>query len=165
MYKYILLFFLILTACGDTEEPFIMPDNAHKLLTNDSTKTWKIARRFNDHVRMNMGHCFLNYRQTYRSDQVLTDNNGEGEDCGESLKAQWEFVTSKKGNHFIKMMSKQLAAMFNIDKDYKFFRIMKLTNEELIVRYNHRQFSDDETSITDIYVPEHINVEDRDFHW
>lgn len=165
MYKYILLLLPFLVACGETNEPFVMPDSAHFLLTTDSSKTWKIARRFNDHVRMNMGTCFLNYRQTYHANLVLTDNNGDGDNCGESLQAKWEFIKSKKRNHFIKMTSKQLPSMFNIDKEYKFFRILKLTEEELIVRYNHRQFSDEETAITDIYVPEYVDVTDRDFHW
>lgn len=85
---------------------FRIPKNAVQLLTVDSIKSWKIARRYNGSTRMNMGDCFLGYRQRFRTSAALSvnssglvqDNNGELRNCGPSLKATWEITTSEKGD-------------------------------------------------------------------
>lgn len=59
------------------DQVYELPENAATLLTGDSTKTWKLARRFNNNVRMNMSPCFLNYRQSFSVDNIVEDNNGK----------------------------------------------------------------------------------------
>lgn len=167
MKKYLLILFVFLSACHNSEEkePYILQANAQKLLTNDSVKTWKISRRFNDGIRMNMGDCFLSYRIAYAADGKVQDNNAQHSDCGPSLTAQWKFVKDAKKNHYIKFNSPQLPELLGIDKKYKYFKVLHLSADELIIEYSHRQFSDKLRTVTDHYVPEHIKVEDRAFHW
>ena len=166
MQKYLLIFSVALFSCAESppEEPYALPENALTLLSSDSTKTWKLARRFNDKTRMNMGDCFLSYRQTYQSDMTLYDNNGEQRDCGETLHATWKFVKDKKGNCYVKWSSAQLPQLMNIEKDYKYFKILHLSADQLTLRFRHK-FSNKVSTITDFYVPEGASVEGRDFHW
>ena len=167
MQKYLFLFIVALFSCAEPspEEPYTLPENALTLLSADSTKTWKLARRFNDKTRMNMGDCFLYYRQTYQSDMTLYDNNGEQRDCGETLRATWKFVKDEKGNCYVKWSSEQLPQLMNIEKDYKYFKILHLSADQLTLQFQHKQFSNKTTTITDFYVPEGVSVEGRDFHW
>ena len=165
MKKYLLISCIVIASCAKPpKEPYLLPDNAMRLLTGDSTKTWKLARRFNNGTRMNMGDCFLAYRQTYRSDMTMHDNNGENADCGETLKATWKFIKDQGENYYIKLSSEQLPALMHIDEDYKFFKITHLSEEQMTLQFNHKQFSNKTSLITAIYVPEHASVEDRDFH-
>ena len=105
------------------------------------------------------------YRQTYLSDMTMHDNNGESANCGETLNATWKFIRDQGDNYYIKLNSKQLPALMNIEEDYKFFKITHLSEEQMIVQFNHKQFSNKTTLITDTYVPEHVSVEDREFHY
>ena len=157
---------LIQLSCSKTEKPpYKLPKNAKSLLTNDSTKTWKLARRFNNETRMNMGDCFLSHRETYKSDMTMHDNSGDHRDCGETIHANWKFTKDKKGNYYIKWMSKELPAIMNITDEYKYFKILHLSDEQLTIQFKHKQFSNKTTTITDIYVPEHVSIKDREFHW
>ena len=166
MRKYLLISCIVIVSCADPEkEPYVPPENAKHLIAGDSAKIWKLARRFNDKTRMNMGDCFLSYRQTYLSDMTMHDNNGEQRDCGETLNAKWEFIKDQKGNYYIKWISEQLPSIMNIEEDYKYFKILHLSDEQLTVQFNHKQFSSKTTTITDFYVPEHVSIEDREFHW
>ena len=83
------LAFLLFSCNGSKSEPYKIPDNAVALISGDSLKTWKIAERYNGKVRMNMGPCFMSYRQTFLKDSSFYDNNGEKRDCGESLEGKW----------------------------------------------------------------------------
>ncbi len=166
MKKYLLISCLVTVSCAEPpQEPYQLPGNAASLLTGDSTKTWKLARRFNGETRMNMGDCFLSYRQTYQSDSTMHDNNGEQSDCGETLHATWHLVRNGSGHYYLKLISDQLSALMNIDEDHKYFKILQLSKDQTTVRFKHQQFSNKATLITDVYVPEDASVEDRDFHW
>ena len=166
MKKYLLIGCIVTVSCAEPpKEPYALPENATNLITGDSTKTWKLARRFNSGTRMNMGDCFLSYRQTYRSDRSMHDNSGEQSDCGETLNATWQFVKDKSNNYYLKLVSDQLPALMNIDQDHKFFKILHLSEEQMTLQFSHKQFSNKATLITDVYVPEHVSVEDREFHW
>lgn len=112
-----------------------------------------------------MGDCFLSHRETYSSDMAMYNNSGEHRDCGETLNATWKFAKDKKGNYYIRIESNQLAELMNIEKDYKLFKVLQLTDEQMTLQFNHKQFSSKKTTITDIYVPENVNVKDREFHW
>lgn len=165
--KYLILVLgLALIACDETEKPaYPLPSNASSLLTGDSTKTWKLARRFNNGTRMNMGDCFLLHRDTYSADFTMHNNSGEQSNCGETLNATWKFTKDKKGNSYIRWTSDQLPQMMNIEADYKAFKILRLSAEQMTLQFTHKQFSDKISTITDIWVPENISVEDREFHW
>lgn len=145
--------------------PYELPKNAKFLLTSDSTKTWKLARRFNNKTRINMGDCFLSHREVYNSNMTMKNNSGEHRDCGETLSATWKFSKDKKGNYYVRISSKQLPELMNTDKDYKLFKILLLTEEQMILQFKHKQFSDKTTTITDIFVPDNVSVEGREFHW
>lgn len=159
---------LLFMRCGGSDEEqrtFILPDNAEELLAGDSSRSWKLARRFNNSTRMNMGDCFLSYRQTYLRNYQMHDNNGEQRDCGVSLKARWKFSQDKQGNAYVKLESEQLPELMGIDKTRKYFKLLSLNGEEMILQFYHKQFSDQKSVITDIYVRNDIKVGDRDFHW
>ena len=94
----------------------------------------------------------------------MHDNNGEGPDCGETLSGTWKFIKDKSDNYYIKWNSKQLPAIMHIEEDYKFFKIIHLSEEQMTLQFNHKFFNKT-ALITDIYVPEHVSVEDREFHW
>ncbi|MEL7003504.1 MAG: hypothetical protein AAFN93_12350 [Bacteroidota bacterium] len=164
IFSFVLLAFLL--SCTEAQEPpHELPKNAKFLLTGDSTKTWKLTRRFNNKTRMNMGDCFLSHRETYSSDLTMHNNSGEYVDCGATLNATWKFVKDKIGNYYVRIESKQLPELMNIEKEYKLFKILNLADEQMTLQFNHKQFSNKTTTITDIYVPENVSVEDREFHW
>ena len=159
---HIILFSLALvTSC--TSDKFILPDNAQKLLTNDSTKTWKIAKRYNGGYRMNMGDCFLSYRVTYNSNGKTTDNNSQNEGCGDSIEANWSFYTNDNGA-YIKLKGENVKTLLNQEEDYKYFKIEALTDTLLIINFKHKQFGNTERTIQDFLVPEDIVVEGRNYH-
>lgn len=161
-----LLVALLIHGCKQEEKPpFPLPKNARQLLTNDSTKTWKLARRFNNDTRMNMGDCFLLHRDTYKAAGTMHNNSGENRGCGKSLDATWNFVKDEHGHYYIRLKSEQLPELMNMDEDYKLFKILHLSNEQMTLQFTHKQFSSKASTIIDVYVPEYISVEDRTFHW
>lgn len=66
---------------------------------------------------------------------------------------------------YIKVSSEQIPQLMNIQEDYKNFKIIHISEDTLILQFDHKQFSNATTRITDYYVPEHVSVENRDFHW
>jgi len=152
---------IILSSCSS--EKFELPQNAEELLTNNSSKTWKLAERYNDGYRMNMGDCFLAYRVTYNSNGITTDNNAENEDCGESMEAKWSFYTNDNGA-YIKWDGEKIKTLMNQENDYKFFKIKALSDTLLVIRFKHKQFGNKERTIEDHLVPEHIDVKGRNYH-
>ncbi|WP_299522293.1 lipocalin family protein [Winogradskyella sp.] len=134
-----------------------------ELLTSNSSKTWKLAKRYNDNYRMNMGDCFLSYRVTYNSNGMTTDNNSKNRDCGESMEANWSFYTNDKGA-YIKWKGEKVKTLLNQENDYKFFKIKALSDTLLIISFKHKQFGNTERTILDHLVPEHIEVKDRNYH-
>jgi len=151
----------ILQSCK--KDVFVLPENASELLTNNSSKTWKLAKRYNDSYRMNMGDCFLSYRVTYNNDGKTTDNNAQNVDCGESMEANWSFYTNENGS-YIKLKGEKVKRLLNIDKDYKFFKIKDLSDSLMVISFKHKQFGNTERVITDYLVPEYVEVKDRNFH-
>ena len=163
---YITLVVVLLLACSEEPRPpYQIPKDAKTLLAGSESKSWKLARRFNNKTRMNMGDCFLSHRDTYSSDMTMHNNSGENVDCGETLNAQWKFVKDKNDNYYIRLRSDQLPAMMNIEEDFKLFKVLYLSEEEMVLQFQHRQFSNKTSTITDIYVPEGVSVEGREFHW
>ncbi|MTI29252.1 lipocalin family protein, partial [Xanthovirga aplysinae] len=147
------------------KEPYKIPENAFSLIAGESGKTWKLARRFNGKTRMNMGDCFLSFRQTFKPDLSVMDNSGKNKDCGESLIGTWRLTKDKKENYYIKIISDQIPRLMNIEEDYKYFKILHVSEDQLTLQFRHKQFSNKERTMTDIYVPEEMEVEGRDFHW
>lgn len=159
--RIIVLILVFLTSC--TSDKFQLPENAEALLTNNSSKTWKLAKRYNDGYRMNMGDCFLSYRVTYDINGVTTDNNSLNKDCGDSMEANWSFYTNDDGS-FIKIKGKKVKTLLNQENDYKFFKISTLSDTLLIISFKHKQFGNKERRIEDYLVPEHIEVKNRNYH-
>jgi hypothetical protein len=155
---------LNLIACQETENPYQLSENAAELISGDSQKTWKIARRYNDDIRMNMGPCFMAYRQTFKKDRSVSDNNAKNSDCGPSLAGRWEFKKGPKGASYIKISSPDIPALLNTDKDYKYFKILKLTRDTLKISFKHKQYGDTYRKITDVLVREDLDIGDRYFH-
>jgi len=158
---YAALTLVFMTSCGS--DKFKLPENASSLLTNDSTKTWKLAKRYNDGYRMNMGDCFLSYRVSYSKDGTTSDNNALNKDCGDSMEANWSFYTNEDGA-YIKIKGEKVKALLNQEKDYKFFKISTLSDTLLVITFKHKQFGNKERTIEDYFVPEHINVQNRNYH-
>lgn len=166
MYKYLLLILIASSSCSGPEKPvYELPENAWFLISADSTKTWKLAKRYNDGTRMNMGVCFLAYRQQFSRDSTMADNAGETGECGETLLAQWKIVKDRKGNAYIKLSSDQIPQLMQVDENYKYFKVLQLSEDELVLEYKHRQYGSKSRTINDHYVPQDVAVEDRDFHW
>lgn len=95
----------------------------------------------------------------------MHNNSGEHRDCGETLHGTWKFTKGKTGNYYVRIESEQLPKLMNIDKEYKLFKILELSDEQMTLQFAHKQFSSETTTITDIYVPEDVDVKDREFHW
>lgn len=162
----LVLICIVFYSCSKEKKlPFELPNNAQSLIAGDSLKTWKLARRFNNNTRMNMGDCFLSYRATYKLDSIMHDNNGEHRDCGETLTANWSIYTSKEGFPYIKLEGDQLKELMNLDNNYKFFKILDLSEDQLVLEFTHKQFSSKTTTMVDVFVPENTTVDDRKFHW
>lgn len=141
MPKYLVLILLITSSCSGPEKPvYELPENAWSLISADSVQTWKLAKRLNDGTRMNMGVCFLAYRQSFAKDSTMQDNAGETRECGETLFATWKFVKDKKGNSFLKLNSGQLPELMQIKEDYKFFKVLQLSEDQLVLEYKHKQY-------------------------
>ena len=155
---------LFISCLSNKKKVSKLPDNPIESLTGTSIKTWKLAKRYNNGTRMNMGDCFLSYRITYKANMTFADNNGEYNDCGPSMIGKWEIITDKKGYSYIKQTSDQIPILLNIDKNYKFFKILKLNKDTLQIQFRHKQFSSKSTFV-DLLVRDDINVKDRDFHW
>lgn len=166
MNKILGLFVIFCFCCAEPPKaPYVLPDDPIQLIAGNDSKTWKLAKRTNNGDRMNMGDCFLSFKQTYRADMTLSDNNGEQNDCGDSLHANWELIKDEKGHNFIKMTSPQIPKLLNIKEDHKQFKILHLAENEMKIAYYHKQFSDRTTTIVDYMVPEDVEIKDRDFHW
>ena len=165
MNKYVPILLILFLSCSEPPKPYVLPDNAIELITAHSSKTWKLAKRMNNGNRMNMGDCFLSYKQTFKADMTVTDNNSEQNDCGDSLNASWEITIDEEGHNFIKMTSPQIPELLKIEEDFKNFKILLLAEDKMKLAFYHRQFSDKWTTIVDYMVPENIVVKDRDFHW
>ncbi len=164
--KFLTPFLLLLFACSEAEKPpYQIPGNHLKLIAGDSAKTWKLARRFNNSTRMNMTGCFLDYKQTFSADGNVRDNLEEFPDCGKSLIGTWNIAKDKGQNYYLKITSDRIPELLNVEEDFKLFKILHLSNNELILQFRHKQFSSKVTTITDILVPENVKVEDRNFHW
>jgi hypothetical protein len=164
--RFLILGFIFLSvlSCGNPEkEIYRLTENPESLITNDSIKVWKIAKRMNNGYRMNMGYCFLEYRLSFTNDMIVKDNNGDSEDCGNSLEANWSLFSNDNGD-FIKYKSESLKQLMNIEEDFKFFRILHLSSDSLVVTYKHKQYSNNSLTIIDYYVPEDRVVKDRDFN-
>ena len=155
---------IVLLSCGE-EGPvkLSLPANADALIAGDSAKTWMLASRYNGGHRMNMGDCFLRYRITYRRDSLFSDNNGSSSSCGPTLKGRWKAFQNDNGS-FVKWESAQLPELMGIEEDYKYFRIITLNPDSLVISYKHKQFGNKERTIVDYMVPEGTAVKDRDFH-
>ncbi|MDT0691295.1 lipocalin family protein [Salegentibacter sp. F188] len=164
--KIRLLSFLIifLYSCEDSKKPYRTPENAVALISGDSIKSWKIAERYNGKVRMNMGPCFISYRQTFLNDSTFYDNNGETRDCGDSLKGKWQLHTNSKGDPYIKLESPQIPKLLSIQENFKFFKILYLSKDTLKLAFEHQQYGNKRRVITDILVREELEVGDRYYH-
>ncbi|WP_422104727.1 lipocalin family protein [Winogradskyella sp.] len=156
-------FMVLMVVSSCSSDKFDLPENANALLTNNSSKTWKLAKRYNDGYRMNMGDCFLSYRVTYNANGITTDNNAQHKDCGDSMEANWSFYTNDDGS-YIKLKGDKVKTLLNQEKDYKFFKIKELSDTLLIVSFKHKQFGNKERTIEDHLVPEAMVVEGRRYH-
>ena len=152
--------FVSFTSCSDKD--FVLPENANQLLTNNSSKTWKLAKRYNDDHRMTMGDCFRFYRVTYFSDGKTIDNNSDNEDCGESMNANWNFHADENGS-FIKLKGEKVRILLHQEKDFKYFKIFELTDSLLVIKFRHKQVGNTSRLITDYLVPEHHEVNEMMF--
>lgn len=114
---------MLIISCSE-KEPYRLPENAESLLHGDSTKTWKIARRYNNDVRMNMGPCFMTYRQSFSEDHQVSDNNAEmtiadqaWRETGNSKKVQRAIHISKSAVLIFRNYWKQIR-IINISRSW-----------------------------------------------
>ncbi|MDT0647380.1 lipocalin family protein [Zunongwangia sp. F260] len=164
LWSLIVLIFLFYSCNKDSEEPYKLPENPVTLISSDSIKTWKIAERYNGKVRMNMGPCFMSYRQTFLRDSSFYDNNEKTKGCGETLKGKWHLHHNSKGDPYIKLVSPQISQLLNIPENYKFFKILYLSKDTLKLAFEHQQYGNKKRIITDLFVREDLDVGDRYYH-
>lgn len=165
MYIYVCIIALLITSCSKKiKEPYSPPDNLKELIAGDSLKVWKLAKRYNGKTRMNMGDCFLSYRQTFKSDGFVRDNNSEQSDCGPSLEGAWTIVKDSIGITHIRITSEQIPELMGIAENYKDFKVFYASKDSLHLSFTHKQFGE-QRRISDYLVQEDIEVVDRDFHF
>lgn len=165
-YLFLLIIFYGTLNCScskDKKIPYLPPDNSTDLISGDSTKVWKIAKRYNGKTRMNMGNCFLGYRQTFSQSGEVYDNNELLNDCGPSLKGTYELIKDSLGFTHIRISSDQIPELMNIEETYKDFRIFYLSKDSLHISFSHTQFGT-KRRISDYLVREDVEVKDRNFH-
>lgn len=162
---FVFLIALLVSCQSDKNDIFLLPPNANQLIAGEHSKTWKLATRYNNNTRMNMGDCFLSYRVTYSRDMKVTDNNSENEDCGESLDAIWSIYENDEGQAYVKLKGPKVKELLKQDKNYKFFKLIALDSNLMVVEFKHAQYGSKATKIIDSLVPETIKVEGRKFHW
>lgn len=161
---FLVILLLTLNACSEQEvAKFDLPETADKMIAGDSTKTWMLASRYNDGNRMNMGDCFIRYRISYKANKSFSDNNGESSSCGPTLEGKWYSFQNDNGS-FIKWESAQLPELLNIEEEFKYFKLVNLNNDSLVVSYTHRQYGNKLRTIVDYLVPEGTSLPDRYFH-
>ncbi|MEO1256240.1 MAG: lipocalin family protein, partial [Bacteroidota bacterium] len=139
--------------------------NARVLIAGDSVKTWKLARRFNNGTRMNMGDCFLSYRQSFVKNGTFSSGSSDTKNCGEIMNGKWVLAKDVESNSYIKLESDQIPEMLNIVDDFKLFKIKNLSDSLLVLQFNHAQTTKKQTVMIDYFVPEGMEVDDRHFHW
>lgn len=163
----LLLLFTGLTIYSCQQEPvYQLPENAARLLSGDSLKSWKLAYRYNGGVRVNMGPCYYGYRQSFLADGSFHDNNGEQTaDCGETMQGKWYLRHNKEHTPYLSLQSSLIPEAFGIDNDIKNFQIIELSDQKLVLRFKHALFTSKPTLIEDTLVPEEVEVADREFHW
>ncbi|MGB3466064.1 MAG: hypothetical protein WBA74_12375 [Cyclobacteriaceae bacterium] len=164
-FSFLILAVLFLSCGKQTENDYQLQDNAVELIAGTTDQTWKLARRFNNDTRMNMGDCFLHYRITYQADGTFFDNNGEASDCGASMHGKWQIVKSTSGTPYIQLTSPQIPELLSIDENFLRMKIQFLSADQLIVQFRHSQTTVHKSIITDIFVPENADIQDREFHW
>lgn len=155
---------VLLCSCNqNTTAVYTPPDNVETLIAGDSSKVWKLAKRFNGAIRMNMEGCFMSYRQQFTRSKTVSDNNGLHKNCGESTVGEWEITVDDTGHHYIKITSKQFPRLFDQAQEYKLFRIGYASQDSLELSFVHNQFGT-WRRITDLLVSEGLEIEDRNFH-
>lgn len=150
------------------EDPiYPLPANAAQLLAGTPSKTWKLAKRTNDGMRVNMNDCTLAYRQTFSANQQLTDNNAENPDCGPSLTGSWKLSLDSKGQAYLAITSERIPELFKVKEGSKtkYFKITALSDSVLVYRFPHQLFNNETTIIEDTLIPEDAPEGDRNFHW
>ncbi len=163
--KIIILIMLLSIGCSEEEKTkFQAPKNIKQLIAGDSSKTWKLARRYNGRTRMNMGDCFLKYRQTFTVSGDVYDNNSANSNCGESLKGIWSIVKDTNNVTYIRIESSLIPELFKIDQEYKDFKIFYANQDSLQLSFYHTQYGQGHV-ISDYLVTESTEVDDRDFHY
>lgn len=168
MKKFVLLCFSItfLFGCKESEiiQKYKLPTEPISLITADSSKIWKLAKRYNNGHRMNMGDCFLAFRMIFNSNMTMRDNNEDSSNCGKSMKGNWE-ITENENGHYIRVNSQLIPELLNIKDTFKYFKVLDLSDSLMILEFHHKQFSTSKTIITDHFVPNDVHVENRDFHY
>ena len=154
-----------MSCSSEADRSFELPANASEMIAGDSVKTWKLARRFNNGTRMNMGDCFLAHRQSFSKDGTFYTSSSGRKDCGEPMIGRWTLARDPKKTTYIRLDSDQIPEMLNIEEDFKFFRIKNLSDSLLVLQFNHAQTTKEQTVMVDYLVPEGANVNDRTFHW
>lgn len=167
-YSLCLLLFLFNCSTEEKEEGiYALPSNAAELLTGKVSKTWKLAKRTNDGMRVNMNNCTLAYRQTYTSSQQVSDNNEQNPDCGPSVSGSWQFSYDSKKRPYLAITGDIIPTLFTVKEGSKtkFFRIVFLSDSMLVYRFPHQLFNKETTIIEDTLIPENAPEGDRNFHW
>jgi hypothetical protein len=164
------LLLLILTACSSEKKEeaiYPLPANAAEMLAGKVSKTWKLAKRTNGDMRVNMGECTLAYRQTFSANGQLTDNNAQNADCGPSLEGSWKLSLDSKGQTYLAITSELIPELFKVKEGSKtkYFKIVSLSDSLLVFRFPHQLFSNETTIIEDTLIPEDAPDGDRNFHW
>lgn len=153
------------SSCSDSKPlAYQPPSNIEELIAGDSSKVWKLAKRYNGKTRMNMEGCFMSYRQQFYRDYTVHDNNGDQSNCGETLYGSWELTNDSLGNHYIKIKSEQYKQLMQRDSGYVHFKLIYASKDSLTFSFVHNQFGT-RRKITDYLVTEDFHVPDRDFHW
>ncbi len=161
----IVIILLFMSCAGEVDRPFELPTNAPEMIAGDSVKTWKLARRYNNGTRMNMGDCFLAHRQSFSKDGTFYTSSNGRKDCGAPMVGKWTLARDPEKTAYIRLDSDQIPEMLNIDEDFKFFKIKNLSDSLLVLQFNHAQTTKEQTVMVDYLVPEGVNVDDRTFHW
>lgn len=88
-------------------------------------------------MRMNMGPCFIGYRQTFTVNGKVMHNKSQLDNGGNSLLGSWEIVKDSLVYWCIRIESEQIPDLIGIEESYKDFRIFYVDTDSLQLSFVH----------------------------
>ena len=75
------------------------------------------------------------------------------------------YTLSLTNNPYLTLKSSLISKALGIDKNFKDFQIIEISDQKLVLRFKHALFTNKTTVIEDTFLPADEEMNDRYFHW